>query len=143
MARQMRIEDIAPPLEQKPGGERNENRQYGPRFHTPIALPPRGVGVRPEQVAELAAGRAAGEQFDPLEELVLRFVAEVIENDGAEEPTVAELEGALSARQVIELLLVIAHYHGLALLLNTTGLQPDPPSEMAVVEAASHPARRS
>ena len=45
-------------------------------------------------------------------------------------------QAALSAREVVELLLVITHYHGLALLLNTTGVEPDPPAAMAVVEAA-------
>lgn len=95
-----------------------------------------GVGVAPEQVAALAAGRSSGEEFDRLQALVLRFVGEVVDKRGADEALVAELEAALSAREVIELLLVISHYYGLALLLNTTGLEPDPPVAMAVVEAA-------
>ena len=95
-----------------------------------------GVGASPEQVAAVVAGRADGEEFDPTEALVLRFVAEAIENDGAGPELTAEVEAALSARELIELLLVVSHYHGLALLLNTTGLEPDPPSAMAVVEAS-------
>ena len=63
-------------------------------------------------------------------------MGEVIESRGAGEDLVAELEAALSAREVVELLLVISHYLGLALLLNSTGVPPDPPSAMAVVEAA-------
>jgi AhpD family alkylhydroperoxidase len=95
-----------------------------------------GVGVRADQVAALAAGRSAGSEFDEREALVLRFVGEVIDNDGRAVVSVAEVEAALSAREVVELLLVIAQYHGLALLLNTTGVEPDPPAAMAVVEAA-------
>jgi len=95
-----------------------------------------GVGARPEQVAAVSAGRASGEEFDALETLVLRFVGEVIDNGGTASPLVAELEEALSARMVVELLLVVSHYYGLALLLNATGVEPDPPVAMAVVEAA-------
>jgi 4-carboxymuconolactone decarboxylase len=101
--------------------------------HDPIAV---GVGAGPAQVAELAAGRISGDAFDPTEELVLRFVGEVVENRGADSALVSEVEEALSAREVVELLLVISHYHGLALLLNTTGVEPDPPAATAVVEAA-------
>jgi 4-carboxymuconolactone decarboxylase len=95
-----------------------------------------GVGVRHDQVEALAAGRATGAEFDPREALVLRFVAAVIDNDGTAAASLPQLEDALSAREVVELLLVIAQYHGLALLLNTTGVEPDPPTAMAVLEAA-------
>jgi AhpD family alkylhydroperoxidase len=100
--------------------------------HEPIAI---GVGATAEQVAAVLAGRVDGDDFDALEKLVLRFVDEVIESRGAGRGTVAELEEALSGRQVVELLLVIGHYHGLALLLKTTGVEPDPPAGMAVVES--------
>jgi 4-carboxymuconolactone decarboxylase len=100
--------------------------------HEPIAI---GVGARPEQVAAVVAGRTSGEEFDELEELVLRFVDETIEKRGAGEEIVAELEAALSAREVVELLLVVGQYHGLALLLNTTGVEPDPPAGMSIVDA--------
>ena len=101
--------------------------------HEPIAI---GVGADPKQVAALAAGRAEGPEFDPRETLVLRFVGEVLDNKGTAGALVEELEEALSARGVVELLLVISQYHGLALLLNTTAVEPDPPAAMAVVEAA-------
>ena len=94
------------------------------------------VGVRPEQAAAVVAGRAAGEEFDEREELVLRFVGEVVANDGGGTALAAEVEEALSARELVELLLVIAHYHGLALLLNTTAVEPDPPLAMEIVKAA-------
>lgn len=95
-----------------------------------------GVGASPEQVAALASGRTSGDEFDQREALVLRFVGDVIDNRGAGAALVAEVEETLSAREVVELLLVISHYHGLALLLNATGVEPDPPAAMAVVEAA-------
>ena len=114
--------------------------EYERAQHEAIAI---GVGARPEQVADLAAGRISGGEFEPAEELVLRFVGEVVESRGAGVASVAEVEAALSAREVVELLLVVSHYHGLALLLNTTGVDPDPPSAMAVVEAATRPTPRS
>ncbi len=95
-----------------------------------------GVGLRPEQVAAVVAGRVSGDEFDRQETLVLRFVGSAIEARGADAALVAEVEESLSAREVIELLLVVSHYYGLALLLNMTGLEPDPPAAMAVVEAA-------
>jgi AhpD family alkylhydroperoxidase len=101
--------------------------------HDPIAL---GVGATPEQVAAIAAGRAEGEEFGPEEELVLRFVGETIAGSGAGADLAAEVEAALSARELVELLLVVSHYHGLALLLNTTGVEPDPPAGMSIVDAA-------
>jgi 4-carboxymuconolactone decarboxylase len=99
--------------------------------HEAIAV---GVGARGDQVAALRARRDSGKEFDGKQALVVRFVGEVISNGGAD--LIAQLEEALSAREVIELLLVIAYYHGLALLINATGLQPDPPASMAVVKAA-------
>jgi 4-carboxymuconolactone decarboxylase len=101
--------------------------------HDSIAI---GVGVERKQVAALAAGRTQGPEFNQRETLVLGFVGEVIENKGTAGALVEEIEEALSAREVVELLLVISQYHGLALLLNTTGVEPDPPAAMAVVEAA-------
>jgi AhpD family alkylhydroperoxidase len=101
--------------------------------HEPIAA---AMGVGPEQLAALAAGRVDGDEFDSTEALVLRFVGDAIESRGAESGLVAQVEEALSAREVVEVLLVVSHYYGLALLLNTTGVEPDPPAAMAVVEAA-------
>jgi 4-carboxymuconolactone decarboxylase len=100
-----------------------------------------GVGVRPEQTVAVVAGR--GEEFDEREELVLRFVGDVVENNGAGAALAGEVEEALSARELVELLLVIGQYHGLALLLNTTGLEPDPPVAMEIVEAAEAGGRSS
>jgi AhpD family alkylhydroperoxidase len=99
--------------------------------HDPIAV---RVGASEEQVAELAAGRASGPAFDDTQELVLGFVDEVVEERGAGAAAVAAVEEALSAREVIELLLVVSHYYGLALLLKTTGVEPDPPAAMALIE---------
>jgi 4-carboxymuconolactone decarboxylase len=101
--------------------------------HGPIAT---AVGVGSDQVEALQKGRVFGPEFDERETLIVRFVGEVIENTGTAAALVQEVEDVLSAREVVELLLVIAHYHGLALLLNTTGVQPDPPAGLALVEAA-------
>ena len=59
-----------------------------------------GVGVRSDQLAAVLSGRISGEQFDQREALVLRFAEEVVDGRGA--TLVAELEEALSAREVVE-----------------------------------------
>jgi AhpD family alkylhydroperoxidase len=92
-------------------------------------------GVSPEQCAALAVGELDGGAFDERERLVLRFVAEVVERQRASEETAAALAGELSEREVVELLLTISHYHGLALLLNTLRVEPDPPIDPAEVIA--------
>jgi alkylhydroperoxidase family enzyme len=49
-------------------------------------------------------------------------------NDGAAtEEQVAELAERLGTRQVVELLLVIGNYTAIAMLIASTGLEPDPP----------------
>ncbi len=100
--------------------------------HGPIAT---AAGVSPDQVDALRAGIAFGPQFDQRETLILRFVGEVIENTGTSAALVEEVEEVLCAREVVELLLVIAQYHGLALLLNTTGVRSDPPAGAGLIEA--------
>jgi 4-carboxymuconolactone decarboxylase len=102
--------------------------------HEPIAL---GVGASPEQVAAIAEGRSDGAEFGPEEEMVLRFVGETIEKSGADATRAAEVEEAFSARELVELLLVISHYHGLAMLLNTTGVEPESPAGMPLIDVAT------
>lgn len=84
-------------------------------------------GVREEQIAALVAGRAEGPEFDELETLLLRFVTEAVERLGATEETTLALVGLLSPRAVIEVLLTVSHYFGLAILLKTMAVEPEPP----------------
>jgi 4-carboxymuconolactone decarboxylase len=93
-------------------------------------------GVRAEQIAAITSGRTAGCEFDELETLVLRFVSEAVERHGASEATTLDLSHRLSNRSLVELLLVIAHYLGLAVLLKTTAVEPEPALSVEAIRDA-------
>lgn len=84
-------------------------------------------GVRRGQVDALLAGRIDGPEFDDLEQVVLRFVTEAVESNRATEPTTRALLERLSSRSAVELMLVVSHYLGLAILLNSLGVEAEPP----------------
>jgi 4-carboxymuconolactone decarboxylase len=92
--------------------------------HDPIA---RAVGATAAQVAAVEAGRDDEAAFDPLQSLVLRVTRSVVTDGVAAEGDIAELADWLGPRQVVELLLVIGNYVAIAMLIASTGLEPDPP----------------
>ena len=92
--------------------------------HDPIA---RAVGASVEQVEAIESGRDDDPAFDADQSLVLRLTRTTVTEGAASEEQVAELAGRLGARQVVELLLVIGNYTAIAMLIASTGLEPDPP----------------
>jgi hypothetical protein len=58
---------------------------------------------------------------------VLRFTRTAVDERAASEEQVAEAAERLGARQVVELLLVIGNYTAIAMLIASTGLEPDAP----------------
>ncbi len=98
------------------------------------------VGVRPEQVRALGAGAtgmaANGANFDDTERLVVDVAREAARTGSAGEAQVRALAGSLGERQVVELLLVVGYYVGIALLTRTLDLEPDAPPRLGVVDAA-------
>lgn len=103
-------------------------RQVGSEYewvqHDPIA---RAVGATAEQVDAIHSGRDDDPSFDSDQSLVLRVTRTTVTEGSASEEQVAELEQRLGARQVVELLLVIGNYTAIAMLIASTGLEPDPP----------------
>jgi AhpD family alkylhydroperoxidase len=93
-------------------------------------------GVTAEQVAALAAGRIDGPEFDEREQMVLRFVDEVLRDAGAGQQTTAAMAAAFSPREIVELLVVIGQYYATAMLLNTAALEPQPPLDPKAILAA-------
>jgi AhpD family alkylhydroperoxidase len=93
-------------------------------------------GVTPEQVAALAAGRIDGPEFGEREQLVLRFVDEVLRDAGAGQQTTAAMAAAFPPREIVELLVVIGQYHATAMLLNTAALEPQPALDPKAILAA-------
>jgi AhpD family alkylhydroperoxidase len=93
-------------------------------------------GVAPEQIAAIAAGRVDGPAFDEREALVLRFVTESVERLGASEKTTRALARELSPRELVELMLVVGQYLGLATVLKSAALEPLPPLSPEAIRQA-------
>ena len=87
----------------------------------------RAVGGTAEQVAAVEAGRDDDPVFDADQSLVLRFTRMTVNEGAASEEQVAEAAERLGVRGVVELLLVIGQYKAIAMLIASTGLEPDPP----------------
>ena len=92
--------------------------------HDPIAL---AVGATREQIDAIEAGRHDDPAFEEIQSLVLRATRTALGEGAASEEQVAALTERLGPRQVVELLLVIGNYAGIAMLIASTGLEPDPP----------------
>lgn len=103
-------------------------RQVGSEYewvqHDPIA---RAVGASAEQVAAVEAGRDDDPVFDADQSLVLRLTRTAVTEGAASEEQIAEAAKRLGTRQVVELLLVIGNYTAIAMLIASTGLEPDAP----------------
>jgi 4-carboxymuconolactone decarboxylase len=102
-----------------------------------------GVGATSEQVTLLATTSESRDQdamhraFSPDQRAVLSFTDQVAGPGRASEAEVAAIRACLSDRCVVELLLVIGHYSGIALLAETVRLDLDEPAQMAVVDLAA------
>ncbi len=92
--------------------------------HVPIA---ESFGASPAQIAAVDADRDGEDSHGPDQSAVLAFTREVVQQGAAGEEALAALRMRLGDRQVIELLLVIGNYLGLARLIATVGLEPHEP----------------
>ena len=92
--------------------------------HDPIA---RAVGATSGQIDAIEARRDDDPAFDADQSLVLRATRTAVREGAASEHQVAELAERLGTRQVVELLLVIGNYAAIAMLIASTGLEPDAP----------------
>jgi alkylhydroperoxidase family enzyme len=103
-------------------------RQVGSHYewvqHDPIA---RAVGATGAQIDAIQAGRDDDPAFDADQSLVLRFTRTAVNEGAASEDQVAEAAERFGTRQVVELLLVIGNYTAIAMLIASTGLDPDAP----------------
>jgi alkylhydroperoxidase family enzyme len=87
------------------------------------------VGVTPPQIDALERGRIQEPCFDATEQLVLEFATEVIRDVRASDETFARLQAAFTPQEIVELLLAVGFYMLIARLLETTGVDLEPPSE--------------
>jgi 4-carboxymuconolactone decarboxylase len=98
--------------------------QYEWVQHDPIA---RAVGATGEQIEAIQAGRDDDPAFDAVQSLVLRLTRTTVLEGAASEEQIAEATRRLGPRQLVELLLVIGNYTAIAMLIASTGLEPDAP----------------
>ena len=103
-------------------------RQVGSDYewvqHDPIA---RAVGASSEQIEAIETGRDDDPAFDAAQSLVLRLTRTTVNEGAASKDQIAEAAELLGVRQVVELLLVIGNYTAIAMLIASTGLEPDAP----------------
>ncbi len=92
--------------------------------HVPIA---KAVGATDAQVAAIEAGDVAGEDFNEVEQAVLRFTTEVVNDVRAGDEAFDTLGALLPPREIVELLMVIGNYMLVARVMATAELEIDEP----------------
>lgn len=92
--------------------------------HAPIA---EAFGAPSELVAAIESADPEPASASPEQRAVLSFTAEVMNDGAAGERAVAAISEQLGERGLVELLLVIGNYMGLARLIATVGLEPHEP----------------
>jgi alkylhydroperoxidase family enzyme len=92
--------------------------------HEPIA---RAVGASDDQVAALERDDIEAGAFTNSQRTVLRFTTEFVHDARVSDGTFAEATALLSARELIELMMVIGQYSMLARVMATTELDLDEP----------------
>jgi alkylhydroperoxidase family enzyme len=100
--------------------------------HVPIA---QATGATTAQITALERGEITADVFDAVERAVLRFTTEVLCDVRASEATFAETARHLSAQEIVELIVTVGYYMLIARLLETTAVDPDPPSGTKVVDS--------
>ncbi|MBV8986395.1 MAG: carboxymuconolactone decarboxylase family protein [Acidimicrobiia bacterium] len=82
----------------------------------------RSVGVTDEEIDRVVEG-AAADGWDPFEQMLLRAVDELHDDACISEATWAALSERYDQRQLIEVPMLVGHYHMVAFTLNTLGVQ--------------------
>ncbi|MEN8181700.1 MAG: carboxymuconolactone decarboxylase family protein [Myxococcota bacterium] len=102
--------------------------------HVPIA---KHVGVTDAQVEALERGDLQADAFGELEQVLLRFTDEVVQEVGPSDATFAAASKHLSNREIVELVIAIGFYMTVARLMETVRIDLDPPAGTAVVDEVS------
>jgi hypothetical protein len=78
-----------------------------------------------------------------IEAPVYRLAAEIVADNAGSAETAAALNAALGSRQLVELVMAITHYHGLAALAATVDMELDDPDGLSVLSGAEAGWKRS
>src|SRR3954447_7661471 len=100
--------------------------------HVAIA---KGVGATDEQVAALERDDSDSACFSSDQRLVLGFTTEVVRDAQASDATLARLSEILTAREIVELLMVIGQYMMVARVMATTRMELDEPAGPGALSA--------
>lgn len=92
----------------------------------------RGVGISDEQIDALARRDLDDRAFEP-HGPVLSIVRDVATEHGCTDESMTLLRTMLTDREVVELLLVVGYYLGLAVLINALDLADEAPDGLAVL----------
>jgi alkylhydroperoxidase family enzyme len=100
--------------------------------HVPIAL---ACGATREQIEALERDDIEAPCFDQTERTALRFATEVLRDVRASQAIFDALAGLLTTQEVVELVITVGYYMMIARLLETTGVDIDPPAGTSIVDA--------
>ena len=103
--------------------------EYERTQHEAIAA---DLGVSPAVLKAIREGRLDDDPGVAEHAEVLRVVDRLVRSHTATNVEFAMLRGQLEDRQVVELLLVVGFYLGLAVLINAVELDPDPAAHLPV-----------
>lgn len=117
-----------------------ERAEYEWVQHVPIA---RSVGATDAEIAAIERDDVESEDLDAATRAVLRFTTEAVRDVRVSDEALAEVrEQGISPRQVVELLLVISYYMGVARVAESAGIEVDGPLGDQVAASAQRPPRR-
>jgi alkylhydroperoxidase family enzyme len=102
--------------------------------HVPIA---RAAGASDEQIAAVDHGDFDAACFDARERTALRAGAELLCTPKLSDRAFAELEQHFTPREIVELLVTVGYYMMVARILESTGVDIDPPAGTAIVDSVS------
>lgn len=117
-----------------------ERAEYEWVQHVPIA---RSVGATDAEIAAIERDDVESEDLDAATRAVLRFTTQAVRDVRVSDEALAEVrEQGISPRQVVELLLVISYYMGVARVAESAGIEVDGPLGDQVAASAQRPPRR-
>jgi len=98
--------------------------------HVPIA---RATGCSDDEIAAIERGDVAA--LEPRARAVVELTTEIVERVRAGDAALAAARAQLPDREVVELVLAVGYYMMIARLLETAGVDVDPPAGTRVVDS--------
>ena len=115
---------------------RHSGAEYEWVQHAAIAA---AVGVGDEKIAAVESSDLEAGCLLPAERAVLRFTRETLDDVGVSEETFDSASAHLSAREIVELLLVVGAYRMLAGVMESCAIDLDPPVGAELLERQPRP----